>query len=207
MDALIRYFRRHRWARHSLTGLSVVLVLAAVGLLGYPLYTNLYQDRVQNRLVRQIATPELEQRYRARTLREGDALTKLKIPKLGVNVTVVEGVSPSALRAGAGHYPQTPLPCDVGNVAIAGHRTTYGKPMANVDQLVPGDVVILQTPVGSCTYEVAQPPFVTHPDDAATIANDPSQRMLTMTTCHPKGSAAQRLIVKAKMTGTGAAKA
>ncbi|HEX2063579.1 MAG TPA: sortase [Acidimicrobiales bacterium] len=207
MDALIRYFRRHRWARRSLTGLSVMLILAAVGLLAYPLYTNVRQDRIQHRLVRQIATPELEQRYRTRSLREGDALTKLKIPKLGVNVTVVEGVSASALRAGAGHYPQTPLPCDEGNVAIAGHRTTYGKPMANVDQLVPGDVVILETPVGSCTYEVSQRPFITHPEDAATIADDPSQRMLTMTTCHPKGSAAQRLIVKAKMTRTGTAQA
>ncbi len=58
MDALIRYFRRHRWARRSLTGLSVVLILEAIGLLGYPLYTNLHQDRIQHRLVKQIATPE-----------------------------------------------------------------------------------------------------------------------------------------------------
>jgi sortase A len=207
LDALIRYFRRNRWARRSLTGLCVVLVVLAVGLLAYPVYTNLYQDRVQRRLVRQIATPELEQRYRTRSLREGDALTKLKIPKLGVDVTVVEGVTPSALRAGAGHYPQTPLPCESGNVAIAGHRTTYGKPFADVDRLAPGDPIILETPVGSCTYEVSRAPYITQPEDMATIANEPSQRALTLTTCHPKGSARLRLIVKATMAGGAAANA
>ncbi len=207
MDALIRYLRSHRWARRSISGLSVVLLLAAIGLLGYPFYTNLYQDRVQARVTRQVASPELEQRYRTRTLREGDALTKLQIPKLGVDVTVVEGVSPSALRAGAGHYPKTPLPCNVGNVAIAGHRTTYGKPLANADRLAPGDAIILKTPLGSCTYEVSRAPFITNPDDLAQIANDPSKRLLTLTTCHPKGSDALRLIIKATMTKAGTAKA
>ena len=199
MDGLIRYLRNHRWARRSLSGLSVLLLLGAIGLLGYPFYTNLYQDRVQGRLVRQVASPELQQRYRTRTLREGDALTKLKIPRLGVNVTVVQGVSPSALRAGAGHYPNTPLPCEPGNVAIAGHRTTYGKPLANADRLAVGDIIILETPVSSCTYELTRPPWITQPDDLATIANDPSQRLLTLTTCHPKGSAAQRLIIRAAL--------
>ncbi len=207
MDALIRYLRRNRWARRSLTGTSVVLVFVAIGLLAYPFYTNLYQDRVQHRLVRQITSPELHQRYRTRSLKEGDALTRLKIPKLGVNVTVVEGVSASALRAGAGHYPATPLPCETGNVSIAGHRTTYGKPMANVDQLAPGDKIELVTPIGSCTYEVSRPPYITQPEDIATISNVASQKHLTLTTCHPKGSAAQRLIVKATMTSTGPAKA
>jgi sortase A len=207
LDALIRYLRTHAWARRSISGLSVLLLLGAIGLLGYPFYTNLYQDRVQGRLVRQVASPELEQRYRSRSLREGDALTKLKIPKLGLDVTVVQGVSPSALRAGAGHYPNTPLPCDPGNVAIAGHRTTYGKPLANADRLVQGDAIILETPVGSCTYEVSRGPFITQPDDLSVIANDPAQRLLTLTTCHPKGSAAQRLIVRAVLTKAGAAKA
>ncbi len=207
MDAVIRYLRRHRWARRGISGMSGVLLLTAVGLLGYPFYTNLYQDRVQVRVTRQVASPELEQRYRTRTLQEGDALTKLKIPKLGVNVTVVEGVSPSALRAGAGHYPKTPLPCDPGNVAIAGHRTTYGKPLANADRLVKGDTIILETPVGSCTYEVSQPPFITDPDDLAQVANDPSKRVLTLTTCHPKGSDAQRLIIKAIQTRGDTARA
>src|SRR5207248_3367813 len=114
---------------------------------------------------------------------------------------VVEGTSASALKAGAGHYPQTPLPCDAGNVAIAGHRTTYGKPFANLDRLAPGDTVVLETPIGSCTYEVEKAPFAVSPNDFTVIANDPARRTLTLTTCHPKGSASQRLIVKTVMKG------
>ncbi len=101
------------------------------------------------------------------------------------------------MRAGAGHYPQTPLPCESGNVGIAGHRTTYGKPFTNLDRLTKGDVVILETPIGACTYEVVKDPFPVQPDDLSVISNDPAQKTLTLTTCHPKGSAKQRLVVKA----------
>jgi sortase A len=175
------------------------LVVIAVGLLAYPLYTNVYHDRRQGQLDRQLASPAIQQAYRARAVDEGDALTRIRIPKLGVDTVVVEGTSASALRAGAGHYPSTPLPCEAGNVAIAGHRTTYGKPFANTDRLVPGDTIFLDTPVGTCTYEVAQAPFVTVPTDLKVVANDPAASTLTLTTCHPKGSAAKRLIIKARL--------
>jgi len=207
VDALIRYLRQRRWARFGLSGLSVVLLLSAVGLLGYPFYTNLYQSRVQSRLDRQIASPELVERYRNASLKVGDALTRIKIPKLNVDVVVVEGTAASALRAGAGHYPETPLPCEAGNVAIAGHRTTYGKPFANLDRLTPGDTITLETPIGNCTYEVTRDPFITKPTDFSVIANTPSARTLTLTTCHPKGSAKQRLIIKAALTTSGEVKA
>ena len=199
MEQLISYLRNHGWARRGLSFLSVFLVLLAVSLLGFPVYTNIVQGREQDRLNRQYASPELTQRYKTRTLREGDALTKIKIPKLGVDTIVVEGTSASALKAGAGHYPQTPLPCDSGNVAIAGHRTTYGKPFANVDRLKKGDVIVLETPVGGCTYEVDRDPFVVTPTDFSVIANDPAKKSLTLTTCHPKGSASKRLVVKATL--------
>ena len=197
MDALIRFLRSHQWARRGLSALSVGLLALAVGLLGYPLYTNLYQSRVQSRLDRQLASPELKEAYRNRSFKIGDSLTRIKIPKLDVDVVVVEGISASALRAGAGHYPSTPLPCEDGNVSIAGHRTTYGKPFANVDRLKEGDTIILETPVGSCTYELSRAPYIVKPDNLSVVANDPTKRTLTLTTCHPKGSAAQRLIVKA----------
>ncbi len=187
----------------GLSGLSVGLVLLAVALLGFPLYTNVVQGRQQDRLNRQYASPELKQRYESRALKEGDALTRIKIPKLGVDTIVVEGISASALRAGAGHYPQTPLPCEGGNVSIAGHRTTYGKPFANIDRLNKGDVIVLETPVGSCTYEVDKPSFVVQPNDFSVIANDPASKNLTLTTCHPKGSAKERLIIKATFVRGG----
>lgn len=197
MDALIRFLRSHQWARRGLSLLSVGLLVLAVGLLGYPLYTNLYQSRVQSRLDRQLASPELKEAYRNRSFKIGDSLTRIKIPSLDVDVVVVEGISASALRAGAGHYPATPLPCEDGNVAIAGHRTTYGKPFANLDRMKEGDSIILETPVGTCTYEVSRPPFIVKPTNLTVVANDPTKRLLTLTTCHPKGSAAQRLIIRA----------
>jgi sortase A len=180
--------------------MSVSLVLLAVALLGFPLYTNVVQGREQDRLNRQYASPELKHKYQTRALNEGDALTRIKISKLGVDTIVVEGTGASALRAGAGHYPQTPLPCESGNVAIAGHRTTYGKPFANIDRLAKGDVIVLETPVGSCTYEVDKAPFVVDPTDFSVITNDPAKKTLTLTTCHPKGSASKRLVVKATFT-------
>ena len=207
MDALIGYLRRHRWARRSLSASSGILVLVAVGLLGYPLFTNLYENWLQGRLGRQLASEDLTQRYRSRSVGDGDALTDIRIAKLGVDTTVVEGTSNDALRAGAGHYPKSPLPCEPGNVAIAGHRTTYGKPFADLDRLSVGDTIVLETPVGSCTYQVSRPPFVTHPRDWSVVANNPAVRSLTLTTCHPKGSARQRLVVQATMVDGPGAKA
>ena len=193
---LIDLLRSHRWLRRGLSGLSVLLLLGGVGLVAYPLATNQWQKRIQTRLDHQIASPELQQAYKDRKVETGDSLTRIKIPALNLDTVVVEGVTPSALRAGAGHYPQTPLPCESGNVSIAGHRTTYGRPFGNIDQLKPGDTIELTTPIGGCVYQVAKDPFVVAPSDMSVI--DPTgERSLTLTTCHPKGSAAQRLIVRA----------
>ena len=219
MDAVIAFLRSRRWARRGLSGVSVALLIAAVALLGYPFYTNLYQSRVQHKLDRQLASPELKQRYRNKSLQVGDSLTRIKIPKIGVDVVVVEGTTPSALRAGAGHYPETVLPCEDGNVAIAGHRTTYGKPFANVDRLAPGDTIILETPVGECTYEVDKPltgrtlasgstaGFIVSPADRTVVADTPGSRNLTLTSCHPKGSAKQRIVIRAHLVKQGSVKA
>jgi sortase A len=200
MPAPLAFLRTHRSARIGLSSVSTLLLVGAIGMLGYPLYTNLYQARVQQRLDRELVSPELEQKYRDRQLGTGDALTRIKIPRIHVDVVVVEGTTSSALRAGAGHYPNTPLPCEAGNVAIAGHRTTYGKPFQNVDLLRPGDDIILETPIGECTYKVERAPYVVVPNDGSVILPTPAPA-LTLTTCHPKGSAKQRLIVRAVLEG------
>ena len=187
--------RTHRWLRVLLSGLSVVLLLGGVALVGYPFATNMWQGRIQERLDDQIASPELQQAYKERKIATGDSLTRIKIPALGVDTVVVEGITPSALRAGAGHYPQTPLPCETGNVSIAGHRTTYGRPFGNIDQLKPGDTIELTTPIGGCVYQVSKEPWVVEPTELSVIEAT-GERSLTLTTCHPKGSAAQRLIVR-----------
>jgi sortase A len=198
VERLVVGLRRRRGARLALSVLSVGLLLGAAGMVGYPFYTNLYQDRLQSQLDRQLASPDLRQAYVNRQVAEGDSLTRIKIPDIGVDTVVVEGTTASALRGGDGQYPSTPLPCEVGNVAIAGHRTTYGRPFHDLDRLEAGDRITLETPIGSCTYEVERT-WITDPTDIGVVANTPDQARLTLTTCHPKGSARQRLILSATM--------
>ncbi|HUF31775.1 MAG TPA: sortase [Acidimicrobiales bacterium] len=200
MSKLVDVLRRRRWARVSLSALSAALLIGAVAVLGYPFYTNVYQSRIQGQLDRQLASPELQQAYKTGQVATGDALTRIKIPSLGVDTVVVSGVTASALRAGAGHYPDTPLPCELGNVAIAGHRTTYGRPFHNLDRMAVGDTIVLETPIGECTYVVEAAPFIVQPD-ALHVVDPTPHGALTLTTCHPKGSAAQRLIVRARLQG------
>lgn len=192
---LTEVVRTRRWVRRSISIVSVLLFLGGIGLVGYPFATNMWQGRVQSRLDRQIVSPELQQAYRERKVGTGDSLTRIRIPAIGVDTVVVEGVTPSALRAGAGHYPQTPLPCEAGNVSIAGHRTTFGKPFSNLDRLKTGDTIELLTPVGGCVYRISRDPWVVQPTDLSVL--DPTaEKSVTLTTCEPKGSAARRLIVR-----------
>ena len=198
VERLVVGLQQRKAARMVLSIASVALLLGAAGMIGYPFYTNLYQDRLQSQLDQQLASPDLRDAYVNRSVEVGDSLTRIKIPRLGVDTVVVEGTTASALRAGAGHYPSSPLPCEVGNVAIAGHRTTYGKPFHDLDVLEAGDRITLTTPIGSCTYEVERT-WITDPSDMGVVANTPDQARLTLTTCHPKGSARERLILSATM--------
>jgi LPXTG-site transpeptidase (sortase) family protein len=159
-------------------------------------WSNFLSDMETNRLQDELAKEFAALDGIAR--KEGDPLTRFRVPKLGVDTIVVEGTSPSALRAGAGHYPKTVLPGQKGNVGIAGHRTTYGRPFNRIEQLVVGDKIILETPVARYTYEVSKPPWITHPFDWTIVAKS-KDPLLTLTTCHPKGSAKQRLVVRAKL--------
>ncbi|MDH3706804.1 MAG: sortase [Acidimicrobiia bacterium] len=88
----------------------------------------------------------------------GDPVARLSIPEIGVDKVVVEGVQVEDLRQGPGHYTSTPLPGQPGNAAIAGHRTTYGAPFHDIDQLDPGDEITVQTFQGTFTYRVLPQP-------------------------------------------------
>lgn len=193
---------RHRLAERALSALSGLFVLAAAGFLGYPLLTNLYQGRVQARLGRQLVSPKLKSEYQRGSVPAGSSLTRVIIPSIGVNVVVVQGTSTTDLEAGAGHYPWTPMPCSKGDVAIAGHRTTYGKPFNRLNLLHPGSRIILSTPIGSCAYSVARQPFRVLPNDTAAVANTPGAYTLTLTSCAPRGSASHRIVVKAVLDQT-----
>ena len=198
LGMVVDSWRRRPVPRRIIGTLSVLMLLGGIGLFAWPFATNLWSDWKQARLADGFGSAEHRRAYVTRTIKPGDALTRILIPKLGVDTIVVQGTTLSALEAGAGHYEHSALPCEEGNAAIAGHRTTYGKPFADVDDLASGDRIILETPVGRCTYQVTRDPWITGPTDFA-VVTDKEGFLLTLTTCHPPGSAAERLIVRAEL--------
>ncbi len=126
---------------------------------------------------------------------DGEAVARVVIPAIGVDQIVVRGVSRDDLKRGPGHYPQTPLPGQPGNAAIAGHRTTYGQPFHRVDELSPGDEILVTTLQGTFRYEVSGTEIVL--PSAVEVIEDKGDNRLTLTSCHPKYSARQRIIVSA----------
>jgi sortase A len=128
----------------------------------------------------------------------GGALDHLVVPAIGVNRYVVEGVSTADLQMGPGHYPGTPLPGQRGNVAIAGHRTTFGAPFFELNRLVPGDLVYLtDIDANTWVYRV-QRQWVVAPSDVGVLAPTPGPE-LTLTTCNPRFEATSRLVVRAEL--------
>lgn len=140
----------------------------------------------------------------------GDSLSRIVIPDINVDQIVVAGVSVEDLRKGPGHYGSTPNPGMAGNSAIAGHRTTYGAPFHRIDELEPGAEVIVQTIQGTFTYKVRANTdstgaelghFIVSPSDTWVLGQDSGENLLTLTACHPKYSARQRIIVQAELVG------
>jgi sortase A len=128
---------------------------------------------------------------------EGAELARLRIPRLGLAVVVFEGVSRDTLAMGPGHIPGTPLPGQPGNAVISGHRTTHGRPFFDLDQLSEGDHIDVETAIGTSVYEVRKS-FVVQPTDVW-VTDDVVGGWLTLTTCNPKFSARQRLIISAEL--------
>jgi sortase (surface protein transpeptidase) len=161
----------------------------------------------------------------------GDALAVLHIPRLGADYrrAVVEGTDGAHLVQGPGHYTGTALPGQVGNFAVAGHRDGRGSPFQELDQLLPGDSVVVETADtwyvyrvlgdagrGEFTGDASGIPGrqIVAPQDVQVISPTPNQsasapatgRYLTLTTCHPLYSSRQRLIIHAVLDGAGTPK-
>jgi sortase A len=140
------------------------------------------------------------------TPKEGDGEGIITIPKIGAQFVYVEGTSRDDLKKGPGHYPGTPLPGTVGNAAIAGHRTTYLHPFADIDKLVPGDDILIQTAADTTfDYQMYQQ-LTVKPTDVWVVANTPGKAELTLTACTPKGSASHRIVVKARLVASKSSK-
>jgi sortase A len=127
---------------------------------------------------------------------EGDSIARLEIPAVDVSDYVVEGTDLGSLRKGPGHYPETPLPGERGTAAIAGHRTTYGAPFRDVDDLDQGDRIIVDMPDGRFVYRVEESKIVD--DQDLSVLEPVGYRRLMLSACHPLYSAAQRIIVYAR---------
>jgi sortase A len=140
---------------------------------------------------------------------EGEPVASLVIPAIEVHHTVVQGTGRDALAAGPGHYRSTPMPGHQGNSGIAGHRTTHGAPFLDIDQLEPGDEILVETVEGSFTYVVEGQDDgaggmighrIVEPSEVSVLA-DRGDTRLTLTACHPKYSARERIVVTATLVG------
>ncbi|HLF44700.1 MAG TPA: sortase [Acidimicrobiia bacterium] len=128
---------------------------------------------------------------------ENTEFARLILPKLGLDVVVFEGVTRETLAQGPGHMPGTPLPGQPGNAVISGHRTTHGRPFFDFDLLQPGDRIEVETSIGTHVYEVRESLIVAPTD--VWVTDDKAGGWLTLTTCNPKFSARERLIISAEM--------
>ncbi|HET7236603.1 MAG TPA: sortase [Actinomycetota bacterium] len=195
--------RRNRRGR-VLRVLGYTLILVALALGGYVWWT-LWGTGFETRAAQGDLRPVFEDSVGTRTVEEappaaevvkvpGRAVAILKIPTIDVDYVVVEGTDTESLKKGPGHYSQTSYPWEEeGAVGIAGHRTTYGAPFWALDELSAGDTIVLETEFGIFEYRVTRSKVIA-PSDGS-VLRDTRRPTLVLTTCTPRFSAAQRLIV------------
>ncbi|HEX6420587.1 MAG TPA: class E sortase [Acidimicrobiales bacterium] len=124
----------------------------------------------------------------------------LALPRIGVSQPLHEGITLTAIDKGPSHWPGTALPGEPGNVVVAGHRTTHTRPFHDLDLLQPGDPLVFTMGDGTVwTYEHTGTEIVG--PDATYIAIQTAERTATLFACHPKGSAAQRIVAHFRLVG------
>jgi sortase A len=136
-------------------------------------------------------------RREQRQLQTGDAVGQIQMPKIGAGYTIVEGTDEQSLEKGPGHYPATGLPGMGQTVAVAGHRTTYLAPFEQINELVAGDKIFVTMPYGRFTYQVQYQKIV--PPTALWVTRNVGYDRLVLSACNPLYSAAQRIIVFARL--------
>lgn len=199
--------RRARRGR-ALRILGILLILGAVAVGGYVLWllwgtgitTRAAQSDLRPKIERAIANRPAEIEAEPAAAPEpvvrlpGSAIAIIKIPSIDVDYVVVDGTDTESLKKGPGHYLGTAYPWeDQGRVGIAGHRTTYGAPFWSLNEVREGDTIVLETEYGIFDYRVSRIRIVT-PDTGSVLAQTTSPS-LVLTTCNPRFSAAERLVV------------
>jgi sortase A len=183
---------------------SFVLYFLVYQLVGTNAVTNAGQSDLRNELQREWSAQPAPRgdpkKAPPRKVARGKALAVLDIPRIQLdNKVVVEGVGRDELRKGPGHVPSTVAPGQPGTFGISGHRTTYGAPFYRLDQLAKGDTITVVTREATYTYTVTRTAIVRPVDtqvlDNVRGADGQPKATITLTTCHPRYSARQRLVV------------
>lgn len=176
---------------------SGVLMLSDAGatLLWQEPVSAMLADRQQGKLEEAFANPP--RRVLEKKPLPGDAIGKIVLPSINRDYFVIEGTETGDLRKGPGHYADTPLPGERGTVGIAGHRTTYGAPFRKIDKLNRGDAIRLEMPYGTFTYKVEKTRIV-EPTEVSVKRRVGYERLI-LSACHPLYSAAQRIVVFARL--------
>jgi sortase A len=197
-------------AGELLITLGVLLLLFAAWQLWW---TDVAADRDQTRIVQALERDFADGHSAAGAdagipdVGDDGAFAVVRIPRFGTDYArpVLEGTERPVLALGVGHYVGTAGPGQVGNFAVAGHRTTYGRPFHDVDRLADGDRVVVETAAQVYVYEVTSREIV-RPSEVGVIAPvpdepdaTPSERLITLTSCHPKYSATQRFVVHGRL--------
>jgi sortase A len=174
---------------------TLLIADAGVTLLWQEPVSAFVADKQQGQLKKAFFDPP--QRVIRRMPLKGDAIARIDMPSIGVSEYVVEGTDVDSLRKGPGHYPETPLPGERGTTAIAGHRTTYGAPFRRLDGVKPKDRITLTMPYGRFVYRVERTRIV--PPSATWVTDRVAYDRLILSACHPLYSAAQRIVVFARL--------
>ena len=190
------------------------------------IFTAQKQEQLNEQLHDEWNDPTIDQQLSFADIPIGDAFAIMRIPAFGADYAqvVLEGTTNAVLEQGPGHYPGTAGPGEIGNFSVAGHRVGKGSPFLNVDKLEPGDAVVFETMDHWYVYRIigdtasgsfidaAYPGIagrhITKPSANQVIAPvpgngnaNPVQPLMTLTTCHPKFSAAERMIIHGYLEG------
>jgi sortase A len=220
--------------------LGELLVTAGMVLLLFVVYevyvtdflTAQRQDELSTELREQWESEPAPERGSITQVDIGDAFGVLRIPRLGEDYTrvILEGTEEKQLSQGPGHYVDSAMPGEAGNLALAGHRVGKGSPFLELDTMQPGDPIVVETADSWFVYRVLGDPAtgdveadpsgipgrhivspsaveVVSPTPNAAATAAPSGAYLTLTTCHPRYSARQRLVVHARLDGGAMSKA
>lgn len=134
--------------------------------------------------------------YRA-TSRRGEAIGRIRIPRIGLDMVLVNGTDEATLKKGPGRYLGSFMPGEGRLVYVAGHRTTYLAPFSHIDAIRPGDTVTIDVPYGRFTYVVSRHRIV--PADDLAVLRSPRHELLILQACHPRFFATHRYLQYARL--------